>query len=302
MVSEYNLLLVEDDVSETLIVKFLLNKHGSYHFSFDLARTSSEMLERLRTDKYHAVILDLNILDLEGLPLVDACVHERPDLPIIVRTGNFDKQLANDALKLGVQDFVSKDAFSGHLLERTIIHAIERKKRDNEVRRLAFIDPLTGLGNRRQLSEHWERIRKAPNATRSWTNVFYFDVNGMKQINDTHGHFAGDDTIKTVAKRLEEAMGQAASIYRVGGDEFCGTITSDVSVDRKAEALKVLARLKAGLAAPAGSTGNLPVSIAMGCVDYPTANLPSLEVALDAADREMYKDKRKNAPTQLKTG
>ena len=97
--------------------------------------------------------------------------------------------------------------------------AIGRAELFSRVNALAYADPLTGLGNRRALDERLERAveRGGPLA------IAFCDLDGLKQINDTHGHDAGDRAIRRAADALAAAArGRAgAYVYRVGGDEFC---------------------------------------------------------------------------------
>jgi diguanylate cyclase (GGDEF)-like protein len=85
---------------------------------------------------------------------------------------------------------------------------------------LALHDELTGLSNRRSFEDHLstslERCRRA-HATLA---VFMLDLDGFKQINDTHGHHAGDQLLRHVADNLREHFGGFDSIARLGGDEF----------------------------------------------------------------------------------
>ena len=100
------------------------------------------------------------------------------------------------------------------LLFQTDIH--ERKARELEHARRAVTDALTGLRNRsgvrRQLEQMCEQGRPF--------SLFYIDLDGFKQINDTFGHGVGDEILQQVAQRLETLAGEGATIGRIGGDEF----------------------------------------------------------------------------------
>ena len=89
-------------------------------------------------------------------------------------------------------------------------------------------DELTGLYNRRGFMHSLERrIREAENSlpgkdTGKVAALYYMDLDGLKQINDTYGHEEGDFAIKTTAQILEEAFGQSQLVGRQGGDEYLG--------------------------------------------------------------------------------
>jgi diguanylate cyclase (GGDEF)-like protein len=145
----------------------------------------------------------------------------------------------------------------------------------------ALTDELTGLGNRRLLLEHLDRVAaeatpEAPSA------LVLFDLNGFKHYNDTWGHLEGDRLLGELARRLEREVGAAGRAYRLGGDEFCALLTGD---PRSLDA--VLPRLEQALSEPHDVA-------AVGC-SYGVALLPhearTASAALALADRRMYERK-----------
>ena len=84
---------------------------------------------------------------------------------------------------------------------------------------LAYTDSMTEVQNRNAYEEKLKKLRK-PSSNISRITVIVIDINGMKEINDSYGHFSGDDAIKTVAKALKDTIGTKADIYRIGGDEL----------------------------------------------------------------------------------
>jgi diguanylate cyclase (GGDEF)-like protein len=93
---------------------------------------------------------------------------------------------------------------------------LSNSKRLEEVRALAATDPLTGIMNRRKLFEIGEqRLHRATS-----TGVVVFDVDRLKIINDTFGHFAGDAVLKCVADQAKECIRKTDFLARYGGDEF----------------------------------------------------------------------------------
>lgn len=90
-----------------------------------------------------------------------------------------------------------------------------RVAKDDAYRAMAYRDFLTGLGNRAAYERDCERVDAAPNVT-----LVMFDINGLKQTNDTYGHAMGDDLIKASADGIRETFAPCGMIYRIGGDEF----------------------------------------------------------------------------------
>ena len=91
---------------------------------------------------------------------------------------------------------------------------------EQEVRKLAFQDALTGLPNRRQFDTALKTAIGSPPRAGALHAVLLMDLNGFKQINDTHGHGVGDEVLVVVAQRLLRAMRSSDLLARFGGDEF----------------------------------------------------------------------------------
>ncbi|MGO9792872.1 MAG: GGDEF domain-containing protein [Solirubrobacteraceae bacterium] len=91
----------------------------------------------------------------------------------------------------------------------------------------SMIDPLTGLGNRRQVMADLNSALKLaqPRA------FVLFDLNGFKHYNDTFGHPSGDELLRRLADRLADAMPDDAFAYRLGGDEFCALLPARRDID-----------------------------------------------------------------------
>jgi diguanylate cyclase (GGDEF)-like protein len=152
-------------------------------------------------------------------------------------------------------------------------------------RREALVDSLTGLGNRRALVRDLAVGIARARAGRPLV-LGLFDLNGFKQYNDTFGHPAGDALLARLGTRLRATLGDAATVYRMGGDEFCvlGAFddrTTDETVRRAAAAL-----------CESGETFSITCSY--GCVLVPS-EAATAEQALQLADERMYTQKEGTA-------
>ena len=101
----------------------------------------------------------------------------------------------------------------------------EERKREERLVRIAMTDELTNLFNRRCYEE--DHIEYAEHGMRDDFVILCADVNGLKKVNDTVGHAAGDELIKGAAESLLIAIGQKGKVYRTGGDEFIAMIHTD---------------------------------------------------------------------------
>lgn len=161
--------------------------------------------------------------------------------------------------------------------------------RDLQVRaeafhRLAFKDPLTGLYNRRFAEE-----RLASEAARSQRyghplTVVSLDLDKFKQINDTHGHLAGDEVLKTFAARLSSAFRVSDLASRMGGDEFM-VLLPECSIN---QVEPLLARLRPMEVEYDGK--KIPIGFSAGWVGYEKGE--TLKQFLERADQTLYAHKR----------
>jgi diguanylate cyclase (GGDEF)-like protein/PAS domain S-box-containing protein len=95
-----------------------------------------------------------------------------------------------------------------------------RKRLEDEVRQMAYFDPLTQLPNRRLLQDRLEQASLASSRTGSHGAVAFLDLDHFKQLNDTRGHETGDALLLQVAQRLRQCVREGDTVARLGGDEF----------------------------------------------------------------------------------
>jgi len=101
-----------------------------------------------------------------------------------------------------------------------IVDITERKKLENEIRHMAHHDALTGLPNRRLFLELMSFALAEARRNRKKAALVFLDLDRFKEVNDTYGHEAGDQLLKTVADRLRSSIRAADAVARIGGDEF----------------------------------------------------------------------------------
>jgi diguanylate cyclase (GGDEF)-like protein/PAS domain S-box-containing protein len=167
----------------------------------------------------------------------------------------------------------------------------ERKKSEKEIEYLAFYDALTGLPNRRKLSERLSDSIKLSRRENKRFAVFMMDLDKFKAVNDTLGHAAGDDLLKQVATRITARLRDSDMVARLGGDEFV-ILLEDCPAAEDAE--KVATNVIADLTVPFElSDGNVvQIGASIGISFYPKhGNTP--EKLTDNADQALYKAKDK---------
>ncbi len=158
----------------------------------------------------------------------------------------------------------------------------ETEKQTEALRYLGSHDALTSLYNRRYFEDEMERLirgRQAP------ISVIIADVDGLKRVNDSLGHAAGDDLIRSAADVFAGAFRSEDIVARIGGDEFAALLPG-AGLREAEEALVRIRRRQT----EAGVPGGLTISLALGCA---AAESPTeLAAALRQADEHMYRDKK----------
>jgi diguanylate cyclase (GGDEF)-like protein len=167
--------------------------------------------------------------------------------------------------------------------------AVLRKQMEARVLQLSLTDELTGLSNRRGFLLRTEQLLKL--ATRFYTHgwLVYIDLDGLKLVNDTLGHEAGDRLIRSAAKVLRESFRDSDVIGRIGGDEFVVFATGAATPVREIEQ-----RLQKNVEHHNLFPTDLPpLSMSMGAVRCDPHLHQSLEDLIHQADAAMYIQKRR---------
>jgi len=164
----------------------------------------------------------------------------------------------------------------------------ELRRLQEELTALALRDPLTGLANRRLLDELLEAELTRVHRTGVPLAVAYIDLDGLKEVNDTYGHDAGDIVLREVARRLSSIVRAVDVVARVGGDEFVVVYEpNDPASDRLAD------RIDKALSDPISITDTLSVRCAASVGTADTRAVGSnANRLLAAADDAMYQMKR----------
>ncbi len=162
---------------------------------------------------------------------------------------------------------------------------IERLDEEKRLQGLAHYDALTGLPNRRLLSEQFERDITVAKRCGEQIAVYFIDVDKFKSINDAHGHLVGDEVLRTIARRLLKACRTSDTVARLAGDEFVVLGAGRMSGSRS----RALAtRLRTALEAPCEIEGlRLCVTVGIGISVFPADGCDQLTL-LKKADNALY--------------
>jgi len=168
---------------------------------------------------------------------------------------------------------------------------------EEQIRKLAYFDPLTGLPNRRLLMDRLGHAMVASQRSGAYGAVLMLDLDYFKIVNDTCGHDVGDQLLIEVARRLLENIRQVDTVARLGGDEYV-VVLDDLESDfelASAQAARVAEKIRLALAAPyqlngdgsaSQSSASIGLTLFQGCEKSPEALLKQADVALYQAKAE----------------
>lgn len=281
------ILVVEDDeVQRTLLSAALSKALGVGCFTLEHADRLSRALVLLSREPFDIVLLDIGLPDSEGFDTLRIMRTEAPDAAVIVLTAQDDEELGARAIREGAQDFLTKGQFPMTTLGRSIRYAIERHSYVRELRGVALLDELTGLYNRRGfIALAWHQLKLATRTKQPITMLF-FDVDGMKKINDTLGHHHGDAALVELGEILRAGFRESDILGRVGGDEFCALLVDDRGKEEP------FSRVRSFLETLNASDRPHRFSVSMGMAHYDADHPCSVEELMEQADKGMYRHKR----------
>jgi len=243
-------ILVIDDRREArqIIQSFL--KSGSYHdvITAESAERGFEIIGIENPDPPSNPPIDLILMDivLDGMSGVEACriIKSHPrfsDIPVVIMTAQTDPENIDSAFDAGAIEFLLKPVQKMELLARvrSIMHFKDQldklRKREKQLteitkeletanarlERLSHSDGLTGIPNRRYFDYMFKKLLASATRLSIPIALLMLDIDCFKPYNDTYGHLAGDDALKTVSESLHETIKRESDfIARYGGEEF----------------------------------------------------------------------------------
>ena len=180
--------------------------------------------------------------------------------------------------------------YSVPLTMRRILHTQESLAQESLLhKRSAEQDSLTGIANRRALEQELAMSMQLAKEVNGRLALFFIDLDGFKEINDTLGHEAGDELLRDIAMDISKAIRPRDMVARVGGDEFVILMDHPVSVDDAGHfAVRLQHTVAREVTTPGGS---LRVAASIGVSMYPE-DATEPEKLLRSADEAMYQVKR----------
>lgn len=288
-----SVLIVEDDAVVALDLHQALSGLG-YRISGP-SMSGEEAIEQARRDPPDLLLMDVDLPGaIDGIEAARA-IRTQLDVPVIFLTGHSDSRTLSRAMAAEpfgylLKPFQAKDlkcamevAVHKHRRERAM------RRRNERLARQSLLDELTSVANRRGFFALAEQSIRVARRSEERLGLFFVDLDGLKRINDEHGHAAGDHALMQAAAILRTTFRESDVIGRVGGDEFLilARLTSEHDVPtlehRLADAITEFNRDCA-----------LPYSVTMsvGAVTADAHDADVLEQLVSEADAAMYAGRR----------
>ncbi|MBF0160065.1 MAG: diguanylate cyclase [Magnetococcales bacterium] len=237
------ILMVDDEKAYLDVLGGLLRPY----YRTIAAKDGEQALQRLKTQPLpDLILLDVTMPGMNGYEVCRAIKDNRvtKDIPIIFITGNSGTEDETRCFEAGAVDYVAKPFRPTVVLARIKNH-MELKRRGDMLERLAILDGLTGIPNRRRfdhvISYEWERSLRYQHVL----TLIMMDIDFFKLYNDHYGHAGGDTCLKKVAGAISAAMPRTIDLAaRYGGEEFACILPETSGKGALAVAERILARVR----------------------------------------------------------
>lgn len=306
-------LLVDDQVMVAEAVRRALL--GEPEIEFHYCATPAEAVAVAKQVQPTVILQDLVMPAVGGLDLVRQ-YRADPDtrtIPIIVLSTKEEASVKSDAFRIGANDYLVKLPDRIELIARIRYHSaayLSQLQRDEayralrksqqalmetnlELQRLTNVDGLTGLGNRRYFDEYYATEWNNAIREQKPVSILMVDIDHFKQYNDTYGHLAGDEVLRSVALALKETFRRPKDLaVRMGGEEFVvvlpHTPAKELAVLAERAVLAVEALNLPHIASPVADHVTISVG---GSTRMPERDEFAFSL-VEAADKAMYEAKR----------
>ncbi len=298
------ILIAEDDEASLLILQVAVEQLGHECLTADDGLKAWALLETTVVD---VVISDWMMPGLEGIELCRRVrAQARPEYTYFMfLTSLRDKKEIFAGIESGADDYLLKPldfdelnlrlmvaaritALHADLTEQT--QALERLNR--EFSEQGRTDALTQLGNRLRLDEDLVMLAARARRYRQRCCIAMCDIDFFKVYNDTHGHLAGDDVLRTVARTIKSTARNEDGVYRYGGEEFL-LVLPEQSLDSALLAMERIREAVESLAIPLDrGPPARTVTISVGIADLNAGESESVARVLESADAALYRAKK----------
>jgi diguanylate cyclase (GGDEF)-like protein len=172
------------------------------------------------------------------------------------------------------------------------------QRQNEELKRLATQDPMTGCLNRRAFTESYELMFHGAKTTGMALSCLVLDIDLFKKVNDTHGHSVGDRVIQEVARRLHAQTRASDLVCRYGGEEFCVVLPGSSIEEARQTAERMRRRIESECGPAVKEVPGMRVTVSIGVATLAESVTTPLEL-IDRADQALY-DAKKGGRNQVR--
>ena len=289
-VEPQKVLVVDDDTINRDVLCELLQPE----YTVLLAKNGAQALERAARHLPDLVLLDVMMPDMGGFEVLRR-LRATPQLEhvsVIFISGLDRPEDEAAGLKMGASDYIAKPFNATVVLARVALH-LQLVRQRRLLERLAHVDGLTELANRRRFDDvyevEWQRARRSGQPL----SLALLDVDSFKQFNDLYGHPAGDRALRAVARVAGTHMRRPADLAaRYGGEELVLVMPETDAVQAQ-QIARALGEAVLGLGiAHAGSAAASCVTVSIGGATLDAALPESAAARFEAADVQLYRAKQ----------
>jgi diguanylate cyclase (GGDEF)-like protein len=284
---KYKVLLVEDNEDHIYIFQTYLSLVETVSIESVVVPRLEDALQKVKGDHFDIVLLDLMLPDSKGLDTFTKFYQAFPDIPVVVITALSDEEFGVKAVQAGAQDYLIKGDINSNILSRSLVYALIRHEKDENLRQLALVDELTQLYNRRGFLSVFQQYLKIAQRENKDMLLLMVDMDGLKVINDTYGHLEGDRAIADTAGILKETFRSSDLIGRIGGDEF--VVLAVQASDKNVRGIKE--RLQANIDLYNQAAKSFKLSLSVGITSFNPHDDVLFEALLTQADEDLYQKK-----------
>ena len=280
------LLIVDDEPANIQVLAAGLKDDFQVYFA-----TSGEQALAMARDKgIDLVLLDVVMPGIDGFEVLRR-LKDNPrtqGIPVIFVTAMSEVDDETRGLDLGAVDYVSKP-FRLPVVRARIRTHLELRRQRELLARHAFIDALTGIGNRRRFDESWGTAWNAALRAQQPLALVLLDVDHFKAYNDHYGHAVGDDALRQVAAALDHSFARAEDVVaRYGGEEFAVILRPAEHEAFAAQLQRMVDAVWRLAISHAASSVAQRVSISAGAIRWVPSETEDPEQRLQAVDGLLY--------------
>ena len=282
-------LIVDDQPANVRVMAEALS--DTYEIFF--ATSGVKALEIAAGSNIDLVLLDVVMPDLDGF---EVCRRLKADertnaIPVIFVTAREEESDETRGFDLGAVDYITKP-IRPPIVRARVRMQLDLKQARDLLERLALIDPLTGIANRRRfetaLDDEWRRAARH----NAWFSLAIVDVDDFKAYNDAYGHTRGDDCLRAVAGQLAVVARRPGDVVaRYGGEEFAIVLPETDGEAMHAQMHRLLAAIESLNLGHARSRCADHVTISIGSVSVTASPTGQATDVVEAADRLLYQAK-----------